>query len=139
MADVYLICGVPGAGKTWVCERLGDKFSYIPHDDYLESESSFFTALAESSIASDKPVITECPFKERMTKQILEEKYGLNVIPMFVVDDPETIARRYTSREGKPFSQANLTKATTILSRAIEWGAFQGTSEQVLNHLKSIV
>ncbi len=37
---IYLVCGVPGSGKTWVCKQLTDKFQYVAHDDYPVAQYS---------------------------------------------------------------------------------------------------
>lgn len=59
MQTVYLICGVPGSGKTWVCEHLKDKFNYIPHDEYLKDHAR---VICEAAKVVKRSIITECPF-----------------------------------------------------------------------------
>ncbi len=132
--EVYLVCGVPGAGKTWVATQLKDKFSYLPHDEHYKD---FINAIAETARKSDKPVITECPFAERITKEQLE-KLGLKVHPVFVVEDPEVIKQRFRDREKKEASKASVTRAVSILERAREWRAPFGTSKQILDYLKHV-
>lgn len=46
---------------------------------------------------------------------------------------------RYEAREGKPIPKGHLTRIQTYLDRADELGAFMGTSEQVLTHLKTLI
>lgn len=132
--SVYLLAGVPGSGKSSVCEQLRDKFFYVSHDkcgDFLSK------VILDISKSQKKPILTDCPFAERKLKDELEAQ-GLDVIPVFIVEDPNVIARRYELREKKPASKATLTRASSILERAREWNAFHGTSDEVLNHLRSI-
>lgn len=131
---VYLICGVPASGKTWVCKQLVDKFTYLPHDNHMKD---FTPAIRKAAQESQKPILSECPFGERLIKEALEAE-GFYVVPIFVVEDPDVIAQRYTRRSGKSFPKQHATRALSIKNRAIEWGAMHGTSQEVLAELKKI-
>ncbi len=130
MKTVYLICGVPGSGKTWVCEQLKDKYEYVPHDLYMHN---LHHILLDRSETAKKPMITECPFAEREFKQKLELR-GLSVIPYFIVEPQEVVKTRYESR-GKPLPKNIWTRALTIRDRAIEWNCPHGTSLEILDKL----
>lgn len=132
--NVFLICGVQGSGKTWVCGQLKDKFEYVPHDEFFKD---LVTVLFERSQIADKPMITECPFGERLIRSDLED-HGLNVHPFFVVDSPEVIKARFEMRENKPFPRSAYTRSLSIVNRAMEWNAPYGPSDfiyQVLYNL----
>lgn len=133
MKKVILICGVSGAGKTWVCKQLTDKFTYVPHD---ESYDNIGRAIKLAAKTSDKPIITECPFAERVLKTQLENM-GFEVTPYFVIEPPDIVAKRYMEREKKPIQKSAYSRASTIINRAREWGAFFGSSQEVLDHLKT--
>ncbi len=134
MQTVYLLCGVSGVGKTWICEQVKDHFEWIPQDDHFDDQVDVTLRAAKSGV---KPVLTECPFGERITREQLERK-GAKVIPVFVVEDPKIVARRYESREGKPLPKNAMTRASTIIERVREWRAFSGTANEVLHHLKGL-
>jgi gluconate kinase len=160
---LYLICGVSGCGKSWATRQVADKFHYIPHDRcwvhpehkswdpktawaadmkdesrYLPgAKSNHLQVLVEASKIAKKPLITECPFAERNLRQELEAA-GLKVVPIFVVEPPMVVAQRYFAREKKNIPQAALTRAESIRERALEWGSFHGTSDEVLKYLKSL-
>lgn len=129
---VYLICGVPGSGKTWVCEQLREKFTYVPHDEYLKH---LRRALVEHSFISTKPLLTECPFAERELRERLEQS-RLVVRPYFIVESPHVVKQRYEAREGKLAPQNILTRAVSIVDKVREWGAPSGTAQEVLALLK---
>ena len=132
-AKVYLICGVSGSGKTWVCKQLADKYTYVPHDLHYKNQPFVIACNA----SPDKPVITECPFAERVLRSEIE-KHDLEVTPFFVITPPDIVAKQYKDREGKELPKAAYTRATTIMNRAIEWEAFYGTAEQVLKKLQEL-
>lgn len=132
MRKVYLICGVSGSGKTWVCNQLKEKFHYIPHDEHY---NNFTKVILNAALSADKDIITECPFGERIVRQDLE-KYNIRVIPHFIVEPPELVAKRYQDRENKPIQKAAFTRASSILQRAQEWNAPYGKSEQILEMLQ---
>lgn len=152
---IYLVCGIPGVGKSWVCRQLKDKFNYIEHDrcwihpyekpsNDLDVEwpkgaqsTHLQTLLKTANGPETKPIITECPFAERKLKDDLTAM-RMEVIPIFVIETPEITKERYEKRTGREFPKANLTRCHSIVTRAIEWKAFLGTSEEVLNYLREI-
>ncbi len=130
MDTVYLICGVSGSGKSWVCRQLAEKFFYIPHDNYKDT-----LVTTCRHLKTDLPLITECPFGERLLREDFE-RHGFKVHPYFVIEAPELCAKRYQEREGKLIQASAYTRASTIIQRAIEWDAPYGTSSEVLIMLK---
>lgn len=131
---VYLVCGVPGSGKTWVCRQMDGTFHYLPHDLHYKNHGDVVVRTAR---ISEKPIITECPFGERVLREQLE-KAGLRVIPFFVVEKPDTVKKRYEEREKKHVPQNVLTRAARIGERADEWKAPKGTSTEILQLLQAL-
>lgn len=139
---IYLVVGTPGSGKTWVCKQLGDKYDHLAHDDYSDSKRYVKDAMhnvdynAINSI--HKPTLIETPFSVSQVMEPIEAK-GYTVIPVFIIESPDTTAKRYEEREYKPIPQGHLTRIETYRQRAKELKAFSGTSEQVLAYLKGKV
>jgi hypothetical protein len=133
-AKIVLVVGVPGSGKTWVCHQLRTRFVYIPHDDY-KVEQEYFDKLLATSQQSDVPVLGEAPFG---ISKFLEtcEFSGIEAVPVFIIEDDEVIIDRYYQREHKMPYPGTLTRQQTYKERAEQLGAFQGTSEEVLNYLR---
>lgn len=131
MQPVYIVCGVSGSGKSWVCRQLMDKFAYVPRDQYFNTHAR---VVLQTARVAQKPVITECPFGERVLKEDLE-KWGVKVNPYFIVERVEVVRARYEAREKKKIPKAALTRAETILNRVHEWNAPFGTSEQIFQKL----
>lgn len=135
MKNVYLICGVPGSGKTWVARQLEDKFNYIPNDDFIGKD--YIQELFRAARNSDKPVLADCPFGERLVRDELERR-GTPVVPVFIVENAQLIKKRYEARDKKPIPSAHITRAINLSKRAEEWRAFYGTSQEVLEHLRAL-
>lgn len=151
---VYLICGVSGAGKSWVCRQLKHAFHYLPHDKCWKhptkkpkegndprweegAESTHIEEILKAVKIATNPILTECPFGERLVREQLE-KEGLTVIPYFVIEPPHVVQRRYFQRESKPLPKAAHTRASTIKDRAEEWKAPSGNSLEILQLLQAL-
>jgi predicted kinase len=128
-----MLCGVPGSGKSWTANQLPE-YTYVSHDAH---KTGYADRVVEAAQSSAKPVLADCPFAERELRDRLQAK-GITVEPKFIVEHPLVVKQRYEAREGRPVSSATLTRARTIESRADEWKAYKGTSEQVREHLKSL-
>jgi hypothetical protein len=129
---IYMVIGCPGAGKSWVCNQLVDKYEYIAHDDYKHAEKYLQVILTRKGA---RPLLIETPFSISKLKDPLETA-GHHVVPVFIIEDAATVSARYAARENKPIPQSHLTRQTTYAHRAAEWGAFAGTSTEVLEHLR---
>lgn len=136
---LYILVGTPGSGKTWVMDRLGDKYHTIHHDDPanggLKGESGYIETIVKAVKTSDKTVVAEKPFSLSKLKDPLEA-LGIKVKPIFILETPETTTKRYEDREGKSIPKGHLTRIDTYRQRAKDLKAFSGTSEEVLDFLK---
>lgn len=136
MQDVYMVCGVPAAGKSWVCEQLKHRFTYVDNDKYIGNKTAHWAAILNAAEGS-KLVLVDCPFAERELKERLEE-IGLKVHPFFIITPVETVKERYALRGNGPLPQASVTRATSILNRANEWDSPRGSSAEILSMLQAI-
>lgn len=132
LQPVYLLCGVPGSGKTWCAKQVAHLAEYIPHDQFYENHGHEILKRVQQVTL---PIVTECPFAERELRARLE-KFGVKVKPYFVIEDPHIVIERYQKREGKRPGQNVITRATTIVKRAEEWGCPMGSSDEILELLK---
>lgn len=135
LQPVYLVCGVPGSGKTWVLNQLKNQFTVVEHDDFIGQSMAWMVAVLAASKISQKPILTDCPFGERLAKEHLEA-CGANIMPYFIVEPVHVVMQRYQKRTGKPLPMASVTRASTIKNRAEEWSAPYGTSEVIFDLLK---
>lgn len=141
LQPIYLVCGIPGSGKTFVCKQLASRFSYVPHDEHISNqkgESPIYRhkmALLSAARNEGKPVIGECPF---MISVMIEElrQAGAIVHPIFVLEPKEVIKKRYEQREGRPIPQQHLTRVDSIMGTARKYAEFSGSSQNVLNYFQ---
>jgi hypothetical protein len=129
---IYLLAGTPGSGKTWVCKQLEDKFDYLAHDDF-PNPKTYISAIKRLASFATKPILIETPFSVSTFTD------SLPVTPVFIIESEEVTKSRYEARDNKPIPQGHLSRIKTYIDRAKELNAFSGTSEQVLEYLKSKV
>lgn len=138
MKTAYMVVGVPGSGKSWVCEQLTELFEYVHHDLYIGmAGQTYVKAIIKASRTAEKPLLIEAPFSISEIKEPLEAS-GFRVIPVFILEHPAVVAARYRKREQKSIPPAHITRLRTYAERAKKWNSFSGTSKQVFEHLKKI-
>lgn len=135
---VYLIVGCPGAGKSWVADQVKSKFNLVQHDAFIgQSTQSYIDAIVDAAQQTDKPILIETPFSVSQIMEPLQAE-GLDVEPVFIIEEPNVISMRYYNRESKDIPKGHLTRQNTYAARARALGAFAGTSKQVVEHLKKV-
>jgi predicted ABC-type ATPase len=133
--QVYMVIGCPGAGKSWVCNQLRERYEYVRHDDHMTSTNAYLEAIRRASETATKPLLIETPFSVSQIKEPLEKK-GFVVTPVFIIEHPDVIRERYRAREGKPIPDGHLTRQNTYWHRSQDWQAYAGTAAAVLDYLK---
>lgn len=137
MQKVFLLVGVPGSGKTWVVDRIKDKFHIVQNDDYInEGSDSYIEAIKDAARESKQPVIAEAPFSMMRVLEPLQEE-GIDTECVFIIEDPEVLAERYFKRSKNEIPKGHLTRMNTFAQRAKAMGAFSGNSTQVMEHLRN--
>lgn len=135
---IYLVVGTPGSGKSWVCNQLKNKFTYIEHDSYAKAEpGAYVRDAAEMASIIDRPVLIETPFSVSQILEPLVAK-GYIVYPVFIIETEEITSERYKAREGKEIPKGHLTRIKTYMERVKLYQAFSGTSEEVLKYLQNV-
>jgi shikimate kinase len=139
---IYIVAGVPGSGKSWVCEQLTQDFQYLRHDGWAQRKTvtnntyleNYSKELVAASLISKKPVLGDCPFAERLLKENLLF-HGGHPTFLFLTVEPDQLIERYVERM-KPLPKGHLTRARSMNHRAKEWKSFYGSSDDVLTKLK---
>lgn len=135
---VYLVIGCPASGKTWVCEQLKKEFAYVPHDVFIgKPADSYVEFVKDFAKKSSRPMLMEAPFSISQLKEPLE-RAGMTVICVFIQEDHNVIAARYSKRDKKQIPKGHLVRQDTYAARARQWGSFSGTTNEVLEHLKKV-
>jgi len=133
MQPIYLVVGVPGSGKTTICNQLKDQYEYFAHDQY---KKTYLATILELGSIATKPILIETPFSVSELVDPLT-RAGFKVNPVFIIESAETVSERYTKREGKPISKGHLTRLETYKQRAKDLNTFSGTSNEVLEYLRN--
>lgn len=135
MKPIYMIIGVPAAGKSWVAARVREKFEYLSHDIFGDR---YLQVILARHASAEKPLLIETPFSISELKTKLEG-HGKKVIPLFIFEDDETLIKRYKEREGKDYPKGNLTRQKTFRERCKQLGARSGTSMEIYIYLRDRV
>jgi gluconate kinase len=128
---VYLLCGVPGSGKTWVAQQLNN-FVWVPHDKYKVDE--YHEKILDEAQKTDKPILAEAPFRISVLVDQLREA-GQEVKTYYITAPQQIIRQRYESRMKKPFPKQHQTNLKRYDER--KWD-FAGTSGEILDKLRQI-
>jgi hypothetical protein len=137
MQPIYLICGVPGSGKSWCINQLKSKFEVLEHDTFIGylPKDAYCRALIKLAKIADKPILGDCPFMISVLIEALIAK-GADVRPYFIIELPHIVKSRYESRELKTIPKQHITRIATVVERAAQYKAPKGTSKEVLEMLK---
>ena len=137
MKKVFLLIGVPSAGKTWIANKLGDSFNHIPHDEHIDKD--YVRSIIKQYESQDaRPLLIETPFGMNELVDSLQRR-KIEVTPLFVTEHPVVLSQRYFERANKEIPKGHLTRQNTYLDRAKKLNAFAGTSKEVLTYLRDFI
>lgn len=128
---VYMVCGVSGSGKSWVCNQLIDKFYYVSYDS--TPKNKHLRSIIENP--TDKPVLYDPPIK--ISTFIKRNSHQFDIRPIFIIEDEITIRARLKARGGN-WTESAANRMRAIDARTKKYGVFSGTSCQVLEYLRSL-
>lgn len=137
MKIAYMVVGVPCSGKSWVCERLTDRYTYVRHDDYIATKgpNAYLEAIRRASETSTLPLLIETPFSMSQIEEPLEAK-GFNVTAVFILEGGDVLNEWYKARENAPIPTQHLSRQGTYRTRAEDRQAMRGTSPEIFEFLK---
>ena len=134
MQKVYLLCGPPGCGKTWVSEQIEKHFSFVVHDEH--PIDVYPVALLNAARVSDKPVLGNAPFRASVIIKFLKSR-NIEVKAIYIVEPYDTVARRFIEREGREkFSTWHRKNIRHQNLRAETNADFKGTANEVLEYMR---
>lgn len=124
--DLFLVAGCPASGKSWVCDQLADKFSYISYDGISKNYHVY-----ELLKNNHKPLLYDPTIKiSTFTK-----RYGhlFNIRLIVIVEDESIINSRMINRGGKITN--TIKRRMLRMSNLSKKCEFVGTSSEVLDYL----
>lgn len=134
---IYLICGVPGSGKTWVLSQFKNTVHY---DQHFNTPRKIYSdkIIKMQRLNPFIDIVADCPLGiSEIVSYIRAE--GQDIEPVFIIAPPEVIATQYYRREGRPIPKQHLGRIATMVQRSKEYGSYCGTSDAVLQYLKERV
>lgn len=133
---MYLVVGVPGSGKSWVTSQLREGYEVVPHDDHIGNH--YGKVLEQKYKVGERNILGELPFSISETKEYLEgKKVPLDIV--FILEKEPVLKRRYWERDGKEIPQGHLTRQKTYTQRALQYKSVSGSSDKILNYLKTLL
>jgi len=129
--NIILLVGVSGSGKTWITEQLGDTIFPVHGDG---GSTTDLVGKIEAATEQDKPIVVDAYFKKSV--RVAKILGRINIRPIFVVEDDETISARLYARGGNGDSSLPRGEKLNEYIHEIPH-EFSGTSAQVLEWIKS--
>jgi len=123
---VYLIYGVSGAGKSWLCNRL-QNVTYIEHDKH-KSNSIALIKQVRGVVVYEKTV---------MISTTIKKNPEINFIPILIAGDFITCKAQLISRGGR-VTKSLYKRWKRCQAIHKEFGGFSGSSSDALKYLKQI-
>lgn len=127
---IYLLIGCSGSGKSWVCNQLTDKFTYVSYDG-VRKKNHIPGLLAYS----DKPKLYDPPIK--ISTFFKRHSSRFNIICVAILESDEVVKSRVESRGGK-WTLGLVKRNATIVKRAQKYSCYSGTSQEILHYLQLI-
>jgi hypothetical protein len=139
MSTIYMVVGVPGSGKSWVCARLTGVARLLHHDLWSGMEGDRYAAeILREAGTPGLPVLCEAPFSVSKTRDRLLAA-GHGVVTAYIIEDEDTLVDRYMNREGRLPPVSSWARQRTYLARALEEQAFYGSSAEVWAYLITLL
>jgi len=137
MQPVFLLCGPPGCGKTWISEQIQDRFNFVVHDEH--PIDVYPSALLNASRVSELPILGNAPFRCGVVIQYLRIR-KVDCKAIYIVEPYDVVAQRFIKREGREkFSSWHQKNIRHQNKRAETQADFKGTADEVLEYMKEVV
>lgn len=126
---IFMIGGVSGSGKSWVCKSLGDAVHYVEYDKTTDR----ITALQEATF-QDKPIVFD-PVTH--LRQYINRNPAVTFRTAIILESDEVLLARLRGRGSLMMELTpGLKKRVKRNSRYVEDAEFSGTSDEVLAWLR---
>lgn len=128
---VYVVAGLNGVGKSWVCNQLdASKVAHIDYDSMHRSEH-LNSIIAVSAL--NKPIVYDNPFDARTFIKNNKDKFNITLV---VIDESdETLIQRLLSRGSPHKTIVKVLRRKGKIERLKKRADFIGTSTEVLGYL----
>jgi guanylate kinase len=128
---LYMLAACSGSGKSWVCKQLTDLYDYVSYDDNRKKDHLDLLLLP-----SAKPKLYDPPIKISTFFKRHSDKFEIHAV--FILEEDEVVKQRIAMRGGE-WTEHISKRNATMRKRFEKYGEFAGTSQEVLDYLKSKV
>jgi hypothetical protein len=126
---IFMVGGVSGSGKSWVCKSLGDAVHYVEYDKTTDR----ITALQEATF-QDKPIVFD-PVTH--LRQYINRNPAVTFRTAIILESDDVLLARLRGRGSLMMELTpGLKKRVKRNSRYVEDAEFSGTSDEVLAWLR---
>ena len=126
---IYIVGGVPGSGKSWICSQLIDKFYYVKYDKTDKHDTRALMWNCGSTQILYDPTTHISSFIKRNA-----DLFDLKLL--IIIEDEATIKTRLANRNGN-FTESIKRRMKRMLSLSIR-ATFSCSSREVLDYLLTI-
>lgn len=120
---VYMVCGVSGSGKSWVCNQLAAHVKYVPVD-----KMGHILPTEELELHDRVIKISTTIKKWRLL--------GIEVVPVFILGDFLKVKKQLVGRGGR-ITKSLYSRWKRMVSLERKYSAFTGDSAEVLKWLRA--
>jgi hypothetical protein len=128
---LYLLCGVTGAGKSWVAKQLTSDFDYVSFDEVPKKQH--LTELMRLHQLNGRPLLHDLPIK--ISTFIDRHKEIFDIHPVFILESEPVVHARILQRGGV-WTDHISKRMRHVEKRYKTYGGFAGSSAMVLEHLR---
>jgi Zn ribbon nucleic-acid-binding protein len=125
---VFVVAGCSGSGKSWVCNQLTDKAGYISHDKIKGNVDAAIDSNSLNIVMYDPTV--------KVSTFINRHDHLYNIRAVFILETDLVVEERIKKRGGI-FTKHIVKRNLEMRKRAAKYGEFSGTSQEVLDYLKT--
>lgn len=128
---VYIVSGIAGCGKSWVCEQLShlEKFNYVSYD--ANRKKHHLDLLRSSPL--DKIALYDLNIKT--STFIRRHHHEFNIHFVTILGDFLKVKEQLVNRGGK-VTKGTYKRWKVMQKRSEQYSEFTGNSIEVLKHLK---
>jgi len=128
---IYIVSGIAGSGKSWVCNQLTGKFNYVSYD---ENRKKTHLDLLRSTV-KDKIALYDLNIKT--STFIRRHSHEFNIHFVTILGDFLQVKKQLKDRGGK-ITKSTYKRWKVMQKRAEKYGEFSGSSQEVYNYLKQL-
>lgn len=129
---LYLIAGVSGSGKSWVCNQLSKQFNYISYDAVPKKQH---LTLLLNPKNHNKPLLYDLSIKTSTFIKRHSKEFDIHFIT--IMGDFLQVKQQLKNRGGK-ITKGLYRRWIIMKNRTDQYAEFTGSASEVLSYLQSV-